>query len=105
MLELSEASVFYAEVDYLGSITEDDTWIDWHVNHVHELELVLPDVIKAVGFKVAVDAVNSSGGIPQLLRSFGCEVVEVNCEPTGHFAHNPEPLPSNLTDLSEARSK
>lgn len=104
VLELSEASAVYAEVDHLGSITEDDTWIDWHVNHVHELELVLPDVIKAVGFKVAVDAVNSSGGIaiPQLLRSFGCEVVEVNCEPTGHFAHNPEPLPANLTDLSEA---
>ena len=51
-------------------------------------------------FKVVVDAVNSVGGIvmPKLLRELGCEVVELNCEPTGEFAHNPEPLPQNLTD-------
>lgn len=104
VLELSESEAIYAEVDDLGEISEDDTWIDKHVDHVHELELVLPEIIKSKGFKVAVDAVNSSGGIaiPKLLKSLGCEVVEVNCEPTGHFAHNPEPLPANLVELSEA---
>lgn len=104
VLELSDVGAKYSEVDELGTITEDDTWIDWHVNHVHELELVNPELIIKAGFKVAVDAVNSSGGIaiPKLLKSLGCEVVEVHCEPTGHFAHHPEPLPSNLVDLSEA---
>ena len=104
VLELSDVDAKYSEVDELGTITDDDTWIDWHVNHVHKLELVNPDLIIKSGFKVAVDAVNSSGGIaiPKLLKSLGCEVVKVHCEPTGHFAHHPEPLPSNLVDLSEA---
>jgi phosphomannomutase len=61
------------------------------------------EVVRARKFKVVVDAVHSVGGvvIPKLLRELGCEVVELNCEPTGHFAHNPEPLPQNLTEISE----
>ena len=61
------------------------------------------EAVRKRRFKVVVDAVNSVGGIvmPKLLRELGCEVVELNCEPTGEFAHNPEPLPQNLTEISE----
>ena len=69
------------------------------------LKLLNSDVeaVRKRRFKVVVDAVNSVGGIvmPKLLRELGCEVVELNCEPTGEFAHNPEPLPQNLTEISE----
>ena len=68
------------------------------------LKLVDAEAIKKANFKVAVDAVNSTGGlaIPRLLRRLGVEqVVELNCEPTGHFAHNPEPIPQNLTQISD----
>ena len=60
------------------------------------------DAIRAARFKVVVDAVNSVGGvvIPALLRELGVEVVELNCAPDGHFAHNPEPIPANLTEIS-----
>jgi phosphomannomutase len=75
-----------------------------HVAHALALALVDGDAVRARGFKVAVDAVNSSGGIivPMLLEALGCEVVKVHCDPTGQFAHNPEPLPAHLTDLCEA---
>ena len=65
--------------------------------------MVDAEAVKARKFKVVVDAVNSVGGvvIPKLLRELGCEVVELNCEPTGYFAHNPEPLPENLTEISQ----
>lgn len=61
------------------------------------------EAVRKRRFKVVVDAVNSVGGIvmPKLLRELGCEVVELNCEPTGNFAHNPEPLPENLTEISK----
>ena len=68
------------------------------------LPLVDAEAVRRRRFKVVVDAVNSVGGIviPKLLRELGCEVVELNCEPTGEFAHNPEPLPENLTEISKA---
>ena len=68
------------------------------------LPLVDVDAVRRKRFKVVVDAVNSVGGIviPKLLRELGCEVVELNCEPTGEFAHNPEPLPENLTEIAAA---
>mgnify|MGYP000237763790 CR=1 FL=1 len=68
------------------------------------LPLVDAEAVRKRHFKVIVDAVNSVGGIviPKLLRELGCEVVELNCEPTGEFAHNPEPLPENLTEISKA---
>ena len=104
MLVLSDSAVEYAEVDDLGSTTKDDSWIDWHIKHVLNLELVSPDIIRSAGLKIAVDAVNSSGGIsiPELLEALGVEVVKVHCDPTGEFAHNPEPLPKHLSDLMSA---
>ena len=104
VLEFSESETSYSEVDDLGKTTCDDTWIKWHVDHVLGLELVDADVIRSAGLKVAVDGVNSSGGIaiPMLLEALGVKVVKVHCDPTGDFAHNPEPLPHHLVDLSNA---
>jgi phosphomannomutase len=96
--------VNFAEVDDLGQVTVEENWIDRHIERVLGLELVDVEAIKKAHFKVAVDAVNSTGGIaiPRLLRRLGVEdVVELNCEPTGHFAHNPEPIPQNLTQISD----
>ena len=97
-------SVNYAEVDELGQVTVEENWIDRHIERVLGLKLVDTEAIRKANFKVAVDAVNSTGGIaiPHLLRRLGVEqVVELNCEPTGHFAHNPEPIPQNLTQISD----
>jgi phosphomannomutase len=84
--------------------------IDDHIQRVLALPLVDREAIAKADFKVAVDAVNSTGGlaIPRLLRALGVKrVVELNCEPTGHFAHNPEPIPQNLTQIADtvAREK
>ena len=98
------AAVTFAEVDDLGQVTVENDWIDRHIERVLGLELVDVEAIKKAGFKVAVDAVNSTGGlaIPRLLRRLGVQdVVELNCDPTGHFAHNPEPIPQNLTQISD----
>ena len=111
VLRLAESGeVNFAEVDDLGQVTVEEDWIDRHIERVLALKLVDVEAIKKANFKVAVDAVNSTGGIaiPRLLRRLGVEnVVELNCEPTGHFAHNPEPIPQNLTQISEvvAREK
>ena len=103
-LALAKEGVTYANVEQTGTTTQDDRWLGKHVDHVLDLELVDPEAIRRAGLKVAVDAVNSSGGVavPMLLDALGVEVVPVHCEPTGHFAHNPEPLPQNLTDLTAA---
>ena len=104
VLRLAESEELnFAEVDDLGQVTEDNNTIDHHIERVLALPLVDVEAIRKAGFKVAVDAVNSTGGlaIPRLLRALGVkEVVELNCDPTGHFAHNPEPIPANLTDIS-----
>lgn len=111
VLRLAESGeVLYAEVDDLGQVTVEEDWIDRHIQRVLALPLVDSAAIARAGFKVAVDAVNSTGGlaIPRLLRALGVkDVVELNCEPTGRFAHNPEPIPQNLTQISEvvAREK
>ncbi len=93
-----------ALVDDLGQIQFDHAWMQRHVDHALSLELVDAPAVRAAGLKVAVDAVNSSGGVimPMLLEAMGVEVVRVHCDPTGDFAHNPEPLPKHLTDLSAA---
>ena len=105
VLRLAESmEINYAEVDDLGQVTVEEDWIDRHIERVLGLELVDVEAIKKANFKVAVDAVNSTGGlaIPRLLHRLGVEqVVELNCEPTGHFAHNPEPIPQNLTQISD----
>ncbi len=105
VLELADAQDFdFAEVDDLGHVFTNDTYAAYHIRRVLELPLVDRDAIAAAGFTVAVDAVNSVGGIviPQLLRALGVKkVIELNCEPTGQFAHTPEPIPENLTQISE----
>lgn len=103
ILEIAEAEDFsFAEVDELGSIAEKD-YTDTHVQHVLNLDLVDVDAIRKANFSVAVDAVNSVGGIamPALFEALGIKnVVKINCEPTGHFAHTPEPIPENLVETA-----
>ena len=103
ILDCAERGEFeFAPVDELGHITEHD-FTDEHLDAVLALEDVDAEAIRAAGFKVVVDAVNSVGGIimPRLLERLGVECIRLNCEPTGDFAHNPEPLPAHLKDLSE----
>ncbi len=104
VLEIAENESFvFAEVDALGTVVEKD-YTDTHIEHVLNLELVDVEAIRKAGFSVAVDAVNSVGGVamPALFKALGIEkVVEINCEATGHFAHTPEPLPENLVETAE----
>lgn len=100
----SDDSYEFAEVDDLGIVKHDDTYLQKHIEAVLNLPLVDKEAIKSANFKIVVDAVNSSGGVfvPALLKALGVEnVIEMYCEPTGHFPHNPEPLPEHLTDLSD----
>ena len=93
----------FAEVDDLGTITSDASYLEKHIDAILKLPLVDAKAIAAAQFKVVVDAVNSTGGtfVPALLRALGVvEIEELYCEPTGHFPHNPEPLPEHLTELS-----
>ncbi len=104
ILEIAEAEAFdFADVDNLGQIQINDSYMDIHIDEVLDLALVDVDAVKAAKFKVVVDGVNSSGGIiiPRLLKLMGVEVIELYCEPNGHFPHNPEPLKEHLTDISE----
>lgn len=102
VLALAESEDFeFAQVTKLGRYEKKDGYLKKHIDMILKLPLVDVNAIKSKGFKVVVDAVNSSGGIavPMLLKSLGVMVKEIHCEPTGHFAHNPEPLPENLTDI------
>ena len=92
----------YPEVDGLGHVIERGSYDHEHIQAVLNLPLVDAEVIRKAGLRVVVDAVNSVGGvvIPALLRELGVEVIELNCTPNGHFAHNPEPLPEHLTEIS-----
>ncbi len=99
-----EEDFSFAAVEDLGREMRDDTMVQKHIDMVKNLSLVDCDAIAGAGFTVAVDAVNSVGGtvIPELLRQLGVKnVVELNCEPNGRFAHTPEPIPENLTQISE----
>ena len=104
VLAIAEAEDFnFAEVDDLGHITHHD-YLPAHVNDVMALELVDKAAIEAKNYTVAIDCVNSVGGlaIPAILKALGVKnIIELNCEPTGRFAHNPEPLPQNLTEISD----
>jgi phosphomannomutase len=94
----------YAEVTALGTITKDNTWIEKHIQKILALSLVDKKVIEAAKFKIAIDAVNSTGGIavPLLLKALGVnDIVELYCTPDGKFPHNPEPLPENLKEISK----
>ncbi len=104
ILQLAESEAFsFSEVDALGQVSKNDTYIDIHIQEVLNLPLVDADTIKKSRFKVVVDGVNSTGGIaiPKLLKALGVEVVELYCDPTGHFPHNPEPLKEHLGDICE----
>lgn len=104
ILQIAEvASFVFSEVDDLGQITYRNDYMDLHIDEVLKLKLVDVESVKKAGLKVVVDGVNSSGGIviPNLLRRMGVEVVELYCDPTGHFPHNPEPLKEHLTDISK----
>ncbi len=103
VLDLAEKGDFsFAEVDDLGTVTDED-FTDAHLDAVLAMEAVDVEAVRAAHFTVVVDAVNSVGGIimPRLLKRLGVKCIELNCNPTGDFAHNPEPLPANLKDLSE----
>ena len=103
ILDLAETGDFdFAEVDELGHIEEHD-YTDEHIASVLTLEAVDADAVRKAGFKVVLDSINSVGGIimPRLLEKLGVECITLNGEPTGDFAHNPEPLPKNLIELSE----
>ena len=109
VLALADSEAFdFALVTKLGSYQTDDTTITSHIEAILALPLVDVAAIRAQNFRVVVDAVNSTGGIavPQLLAALGVETVEkLHCEPTGDFAHNPEPLPENLRDIAKVLEK
>ena len=93
-----------AEIDNIGTVYHNTTYNRRHIDQVLALDLVDTEAIRNAHFTVAVDAVNSVGGtvIPQLLKALGVEnIIELNCEATGKFAHNPEPIPENLTGISD----
>lgn len=104
ILKIAEAESFvFADVDQLGKVKEDDSYTQKHIAHVLALKLVDADAIRKANFTVAIDTVNSVGGIvlPQLLKALGVQhIIELNTEPTGIFAHNPEPLPEHLTEIA-----
>ena len=90
-------------VDCIGKVIKREDFNPTHIKQVLSLPMVDAEAVKQRKFKVVDDAVNSVGGVvnPTLLRELGCEVLEINCNPDGHFAHNPEPLPENLTEIAE----
>jgi phosphomannomutase len=105
ILNMVQSSSFsYTDVKNLGAIKPLEKMDVKHIEKVLELDLVKPEKIKRKKFRVAIDCVNSVGGtiLPGLLRELGVEeVIELNCDPTGDFPHNPEPLPEHLTEISE----
>lgn len=104
ILEMAEnADVSYADVDQLGSVALNDSYLQKHIDKILALPLVDVAAIRNARFSIAIDCVNSTGGtfVPALLRALGVETIhELYCEPTGHFPHNPEPLPENLVALA-----
>ncbi len=109
VLAIADAEDFnYVSVNHLGKYLQNDTYLHKHINAVLNLPLVDVEAIRAKKFRIVVDAVNSTGGIyiPALLRDLGVEeVIQLNCQPTGEFAHNPEPIPENLTEIASVVRK
>jgi phosphomannomutase len=105
VLAIATAEDFmFADVDHIGKVFPTDVYKQKHIESILNLELVDVDAIRAAGFRIAVDAVNSVGGlvIPDLLYALGVkEIFKLHCAPHGNFSHNPEPLPENLTEISE----
>ena len=109
LLELAEKGDFsFATVDKLGTYTQNDSYLEKHIDAILAIDLVNVESVKSKGFKVIVDAVNSTGAtfVPALLRAMGVtDIVVLNAEVDGKFAHNPEPLPQNLTELANEVNK
>ena len=104
VLDIAEREDFeYAEVDHLGKIINDTSFDDRHIESVLNLNLVDAEAIRKAGFKVCVDSINSVGGVilPKLLDRLGVEYKFLNADPTGDFAHNPEPLEKNLSGIMD----
>ena len=108
VLAIAEAEDFdFADVDHMGHYCEDNTMDKRHIDSVLALELVDAEAIKKAGFRVVVDSINSVGGVilPELLKALGVEAKFLNGEPTGDFAHNPEPLQKNLGGIMDELKK
>lgn len=107
ILHLAEHDQFvFAEVKKIGSYSTDDDFLEKHIEHILSLRLVDVEAIRKADFRIVVDAVNSTGGIavPRLLTALGVapeNIHQINCDPTGYFAHNPEPLPEHLHEISK----
>ncbi len=99
---ISSGNLDFVEVDDIGNVSKDDSYIDKHIDMILDLDYVDQDMIKSKNFTVVVDCINSTGAIsvPPLLEKLGCNVHLINEEITGDFAHNPEPRPEHLIDLS-----
>ena len=99
----AEEDFVFTDVEHLGKIQTDDSYMQKHIDHVLSLKLVDVNAIRKAGFTVAFDAVNSVGGIilPELLKKLGVKkIIGLNATPDGIFAHNPEPLPEHLTEIA-----
>lgn len=109
VLAIAEKKVIeYEDINSIGTYSQNESYIDDHIQRILKLKLVDTDAIRKMNYKIVVDAVNSSGGIavPKLLKALGVEeVIELYCDPTGQFPHNPEPLPEHLSDLSNTVKK
>jgi phosphomannomutase len=105
VLEIAERADFaFADVNELGKVRYDDTYLQKHIDAILALPLVDVELIRNANFKIAIDCVNSTGGIfvPALLKALGVKTVfELYCDPNGDFPHNPEPLPENLTEIAK----
>ena len=105
VLRIAAAEDFeFADVDHLGKVIPNATYKQKHIESVLNLDLVDVEAIKAANFRVAIDCVNSVGGIviPDLLYALGVkEIFKLHCAPHGNFSHNPEPIPENLTEISD----
>lgn len=100
---ISEKQLEFVDVDYLGTLTTNDSYIERHIELILDLPYVNADTIRAKSFSVVVDCINSTGAIsvPPLLQKLGCTIHLINEEITGEFAHNPEPRPEHLEELSQ----
>jgi len=109
VLEIAEKGTFtFPEIDHIGDLIDEYSYIDEHINKILDLKLVDQKAIAKANFKVAIDCVNSVGGIvlPRLLNALGVkDIVELYTDPTGEFPHNPEPLPEHLQDISKAMTE
>ncbi len=109
VLEIADKGAFtFTEIDHIGDLVDEYSYIDEHIEKIISLDLVDRKAIAKANFKVAIDCINSVGGIvlPRLLNALGVkDIVELNTEPTGEFAHNPEPLPEHLHDISDTMVK